>query len=190
VFAVTGFRTSIVRELKDLTQEPVIRIEADWRTYDASFYPPRVPRYVLAAGVLHGKRMAEQTAAEINECWAVNCVNVVRICERVLGMNPHARICVIGSESGTRGSFDETYALSKAAVHQYVRWRKVKSTQQIICVAPTIIADSGMTQRRTDYPRVLRERRTVRAETVAREVHSVLWGDALISNAVIPVTSA
>lgn len=186
MFVVTGLRTSIVRELKDITNEPVIRIEADWRTHDASFYPPKATRYVLAAGVLHGIRMAEQTQQQITETFNVNCINVVRICERVLTMNANARICVIGSESGRRGSFDEAYALSKAAVHQYVRWRKVKPTQQLICVAPKIISDSGMTQRRKDYPRVLRERPTVRAEEVARQVHSLLWGDCLISNEVIP----
>ena len=178
--AATGANTTIVRALlarlaregMHVTAEPIGGNLAD---PDADLIIPNARRYVLAAGVLHGKRIEALSGAEINECLAVNLVNVVRICERVRTYQPSARICVVGSLSGIRGSFDTTYAIAKAGVHGYVQFRETHWPQQLFAVAPSIISDSGMTMRRPDYPEILTKRQTVTAAQVADAIHRHLW---------------
>lgn len=184
MLAVTGFRTTIVRQLSLFVSDSVVRIEADLSKLDCEFRVPLADRYVLAAGVLHQRQLHHQTPRELTESIAVNMVNVVRLCEHILETNTHARICVVGSESGFSGSYDMTYALAKAGVHKYVEWRKLGEFQQLVAVAPPVIADSGMTLRRKDYPDVLDTRRTVRASDVAIVVKNLLYGPP-ISNTVI-----
>lgn len=188
MLAVTGYRTTIVAELAKIIPDPIVRIAGDMSDPACWFrVPPSATRFLLAAGVLHGKRIQEQSAAEITECFAVNCVNVVRLCEHILDSTPTARIAVIGSQSGIKGSFDQAYAVSKAAVHGYVAMRHVTQHQQIVAVAPEIISDSGMTWRRSDYPDVLTKRKTVTAAQVARIVKRLLYGKEPLSNCIVPV---
>ena len=98
--------------------------------------------------------MAQQTFAETATSLAVNLTSVVRICEHLLTNNPRARIAVLGSESW-RGSYDTTYFLAKAALNAYVERRRLTSPdQQLVVVSPTIVMDSGMTQRRDDLDQV------------------------------------
>lgn len=145
-------------------------------------------RYVLAAGVLYSKRIVEQTREEIETCLRVNLTDTMRLCESILEGNPAARICVIGSESGYRGSYDQTYAAAKAGLHQYVETRKVGKRQQLVAVAPHIIADSGMTRRRVDYEECMRRAeetprgRYITAIEVARMVHFLLYVDQGFTN--------
>lgn len=193
MIAVTGLRTSIVQALIRMVGErQVQRIDADLARFDCSFAVPKVDRFVLAAGVLHGKPMRAQSPDEILSCIAVNMVNVVRLCETILASNQRARICVIGSESGFKGSFDETYALAKAAVHRYVETRKVGPQQQLVAVAPHIVIDSGMTRRRHDYAQVLEEQQAGRRFTTAREVAEcvrfLLLSDNVLTNLVLRMT--
>jgi short-subunit dehydrogenase len=187
MLAVTGLSTSIVQEYLKLRNEIVARIEAHPSLTHPSpdLVIPNADRYILAAGVLHQKPLQIQTEKEVVDSFSINFVNVVRICEQVLSTNDRARICVIGSESGYNGSFDETYAGSKAAVHCYVENRKLKRGQQLVCVAPTIISDSGMTRRRSDYPDVLNRRRTVKAATVAEVIHSLFSDEIYLNNLVV-----
>lgn len=176
MLAVTGFRTSIVRELAKLIDGHVARISADLSKLDATFdIPPGADHFLLAAGVLWQRTTIEQTPGEIAYSLAVNLVNVVRLCDTILSSNPNARIVVIGSESATKGSFDHTYAVAKAGVHAYCRWREVLPTQLLVCLAPPIISDSGMTKKRHDYPAVLFQRKHVTAAQVAKSVRSLLY---------------
>lgn len=177
MIAITGRRSTIIQELEAF--EPVERIESD--------YFPCTTKFVLAAGVLVGKRISDMSPIEAYETVNVNLISVLRLCERILTRIPTARICVIGSCSGIKGSFDELYAASKAGVHQYVKTRKVLDSQQLIAVSPCIIADSGMTERRSDYPRVLEERQTVSAREVAEVVYGLLSMTPIVSNEVVPV---
>lgn len=190
---VTGYATSIVYELGELVpDDPFVRMGIELARPDVNLASmPRGERYLLAAGVLHQKPILEQTWSEMIESLSVNAINVIRICETILERQADARICVVGSESASRGSFDLTYAAGKAAVHAYVKARKTKPQQQLVCVSPTIIADSGMTSRRKDYPAVLEERETVTAIEVARVIHRVLYKHPpdTLTGCVIPVTS-
>lgn len=177
MIAVTGYRTTIVRELAELVAPvEVKRIDADLARLDTRFVlPPRATRFVLAAGVLYSKPLRLQSAEEIVQSLAVNMVNVVRLCETILENVEDARICVIASESAFAGSFDESYAMGKAGVVTYVGARRVKRSQLLVALAPPIIANSGMTERRHDYPDVLSRRRHVFATDVAANIYRHLY---------------
>jgi NAD(P)-dependent dehydrogenase (short-subunit alcohol dehydrogenase family) len=187
VIAVTGARTTIVRALAKLVPDEIVRIDADLSTFDAECDIPIADRYVLAAGVLIGKRTLDQSADEIMRTIAVNLVNVIRLCDRILDTHPTARICVVGSESAYRGSFDMTYAVSKAAVHAYVQAKKLQPGQQLVAVAPHIVIDSGMTQRRTDVAELTASgRRFIPPQAVAEAIHFLLWSEgAWVNNSVL-----
>lgn len=178
MLAVTGYGSSIVTELRGLlgNTDQVVRLDARMAVPDCVMYHlPNADRYLLAAGVLHGKSVREQMALELVESAAVNLINVLRLCEMVLDEQDQARICIIGSESAKLGSFDRLYAACKAGIHAYVQQRETKPLQQLVCVSPPIIADSGMTRRRHDYPQVLEQRPHCHAIDVARVVKRVLY---------------
>lgn len=179
MLAVTGYHTTIVQQLKKLIDEPIERIA--WDCLD----PPIAERYVFAAGILYNKPTQQQSQAEWFVSVTVNFAQVVQHCEDILRRGQPVSICIIGSQSAEQGSFDGTYATCKRAIHAYVRARKVSEGQRINCVAPTIIADSGMTMRRHDYPFVLNERRTVKASEVARLVYKQLY-ESTESNMIEP----
>lgn len=176
MLAVTGRRTTIVAELhKLLPNEEVVRIEADLADPHAPLNLPKANRWLLAAGVLYNKSLEEQTPEEIMASLSVNVINVIRICERVFATQHDARICVMGSESAFKGCFDQTYFLGKAALHSYVKSRCTSLNQQLVCISPDVIADSGMTRRRHDYPAVLDQRPTILARDVAEVIKRVLY---------------
>jgi 3-oxoacyl-[acyl-carrier protein] reductase len=189
MIAIRGHSSSIALQLVKMLKlgETVCNIERGERMpYDAD-------RYLFCAGVLRNEPVERQTDGEISESFRVNCAQVIAGCERIIKHNPRARICVIGSESGFAGSFDGIYAAGKAGLHRYVETRRLLSAcQQLVCVAPGIIEDSGMTRRRTDMDalkaRVERhpKRRFLKAEEVARVVHFLLYVDqGYITNQVI-----
>lgn len=175
MIAVTGSGTTIVRELVKMG-ETVERIDADLSQADCFFDIPEADRFVLAAGVLIGKRMERQTASELLQTFTVNLIGTVRLCEVILDTNPRARIVVIGSESAFLGSFDQAYAVAKGGLCAYASWRKVGPEQTLAVICPPIISDSGMTMRRADYPDILTKRKTMTARRVAEWVRRVLDG--------------
>lgn len=184
MLAVTGARTTIVAELKELLplEEEVVRIPMDTTRIDAPLQIPKAQRFVLAAGMLHGKQLAYYTPEELQQMVACNMVNPMRICEWVLSTNPTARICIIGSESARRGSFDKVYSAAKAGIHEYVQHRHVAPQQQLVVVSPPIIRDSGMTSRRPDLEHIVSTRVTCTAAEVARIVYRLLYSEELVSN--------
>lgn len=200
--AVTGARSSIVHSLLALVpdedvvsmgrhEDDAVRLDlaAD---FDVTAVPLDVERYVFAAGLLIPKTLAQQSFEETAHSLAVNLTSVVRICEHVLTNNPAARIAIVSSES-SRGSYDTTYFLSKVALDAYVEGRRLSAPgQQLVAVSPTIIMDSGMTQRRHDLDSVAeRARRTpkgrlLQADEVSRLLHYVLYVDeGTLTNTVI-----
>ncbi|MFQ6006144.1 MAG: SDR family oxidoreductase [Woeseia sp.] len=207
MICVTGYNTTIFWQLEKMlpAREKVFRIgrddaanhQVDLATFDSEKLCSGVPldaeRYLFCAGVLFPKRINEQTAEEIFESLAVNMVSLIRLCEHVLEKNDRARIVIVGSESGFKGSYDTTYFLAKAAVHEYVRQRKIRSPQQqLVLLAPSAIEDSGMTQRREDLKatldqeNLLPKQRLLTAREVARAIYFLLYqDDGYISNAVI-----
>lgn len=174
MIAVTGSRTTIVQELAK--QEAIERIDGDLSWADCEFDIPETDRYVLAAGMLVGKRIQEQSGVELLGTATVNLLNTVRLCETILDINARARIVVIGSESAFLGSYDQAYAVCKGGVCAYATWRKVGPEQTLAVICPPIISDSGMTMRRPDYPGILARRKTVTARYVAEWALRILAG--------------
>ncbi len=176
MLAVTGLRTTIVQALTQVTGEPVARIHSNMERADSMFtIPAGADGYVLAHGVLHGIRIERMPSRQIEECVNVNLVSTLRLTEQILRTDSLARIVIIGSMSAREGSFDQLYAATKAGVHAYVQTRLVQEPQILCCIAPTIIADSGMTRGRRDYPQVLTRRPSVTAMQVAQAVQKVLF---------------
>lgn len=155
--------------------------------------PLDADRYLFCNGLLLGKSRAAQSQAEIAATWEVNVWSVVKACEPVLAENPKARICVLGSESALAGSFDESYAAAKARLHRWVKSTPLTHPgQQLVAIAPSIIADTGMTMRRTDWDSLTERARChpkgrfLSAAEVARLIHFLLYVDeGYVTNTVI-----
>lgn len=180
--AVTGYHSRIVQELKTLLPEgeEVVRLPSNTMLSDDDLMSER---FLLCAGVIRPKRLAEQAINEINETMFVNCIRPMQICDHLLASSDTARICVVGSESGYAWSYDGAYAASKAALHRYVETKKLKPGQQLVAIAPSIIEDTLMTMVREDTENLERrqvehpKRRFLKAIEVARVIHFLLYQD-------------
>jgi NADP-dependent 3-hydroxy acid dehydrogenase YdfG len=200
--AVTGARTSIVQGLLALVpgeevvtigrrDDDAVRLDLA-AEFDVTAVPVDVDRYLFAAGLLIPKPLSQQDFGETARSLAINLTSVVRICEHVLTNNPDARIAIVSSES-SRGSYDTTYFLAKVALDAYVEGRRLSAPgQQLVAVSPTIIMDSGMTQRRHDLDsvgeRALRspKGRLLQADEVSRLLHYVLYvNEGTLTNTVV-----
>lgn len=179
MIAIRGAGSEVVRRLEPhIAGDEVLRVHRD------EDMPVNVERYLFCQGLIRPKRRSEQTNDEIVEGLSVNLWYTLDQCERIFSANVKARVCVIGSESGFAGSHDDTYAVAKAELHKYVERKRLKSPyQQLICIAPSIIRDCGMTTRREDGQNLMMRRAThpkqrfLDAEEVARLVHYVLYVD-------------
>lgn len=186
MIAVRGAGSAIAQSLAKLTPiNPVPRNEK---------MPDDATRYLFCAGLLHQKPIEHQFDSEVADTFMVNTVSVMRECDRLIEINPRARICVIGSEAAYTWSFDGVYAAAKAALHRYVETKKLNSPdQQLVCVSPTIISDSGMTKARNAAGRAaMKERglkhpkkRWLESIEVARMVHFLLCVDRGYTTGVI-----
>lgn len=179
MLVVTGHRSEIILALRPILpeDEPVSNCAIEQMPLNAD-------RYVFCAGVLVGKRIHEQTQEEVATTFRVNFEMIARACEYIFANNGRARVCVIGSESGYSGSYDAAYSGSKAAVHTYIETKRLSAPgQQLVGIAPGIIADAGMTLRRKDIVNLEAKRqahpkrRWLLAEEVARLVHFLLYVD-------------
>lgn len=142
-------------------------------------------RYLFAQGYLAGRSRQEISREEAMRTYLVNLHQITEDIDRIVENNPRARIVVIGSESAFSGSYDETYADAKRQLSAYVeRKRLTNPRQQLVCVAPSIIADAGMTTRRPDQARLAErasmhpKRRFLSAAEVARVVYYALYQDS------------
>lgn len=113
-----------------------------------------------------------------------NCGMVMHQCDRILSINDKARIVVIGSDSAFKGSHDDTYGAAKAGLHHYVETKRLRTPgQQLVCVAPSIIEDSRMTQNREDRDNLIRRReahpkkRFLTMSEVCRMIEFLLYTD-------------
>ncbi len=178
----TGTRSTIVQALGDLLEteeiEPAERVaNTVWQLDHA---PPDT-RLVLAAGYLTSKRLEEQTAEERSLSQWLNYEQPVLLAQQALRELPLVRIAIVGSWSARTGSYDAGYAYWKRQLQAWIeranngRMPLVKPEQQLVCIAPPIIADSGMTKRRHDYPDVLAQRPHCFAIDVARAIKGALY---------------
>lgn len=142
---VIGAGSKIAQEFKKLVpaSEQLVRGSLD-------FADSGVERYLICSGFLTGQLIGTQTHDQMIESFTVNFIEVTKYCDAVFSRNENARVCVIGSESGYKGSYDMVYAGAKAALHLYVETKNLSSGQQLVCISPGIIEDAGMTTRRQD----------------------------------------
>lgn len=194
-YGITGASSTIAKRFIELPAmdgvEPRDEVIQSFRDY--SDLPLDLDRYLLCAGVLYGQSVTYMHPANILETLAINYVDVVHFLDLLFIHNKYARVCIIGSMSGINGSYDTMYAGSKAALHLYVKTKRLQKEQHLVCVAPTIIEDSGMTSRRHDYDEVIargkarRLGRWITADEVARTAMFALENDALC-NGIIELT--
>lgn len=142
-------------------------------------------RFLFCSGFLHGRRILETSTADVERAYRENFSNIAAACDLIFEHNSTARVCIIGSESGIKGSFDMAYAGAKAALHLYIETKRLTCPdQQLVGIAPTVIWDSGMTQRRPDLDELdargaaRRAGRWLTAIEVARAAHFLLYVDA------------
>lgn len=184
---ITGWRSRIAQEFRNLIPEEA----AIWGKPLEPGFPVHHPRYLFCHGLLRPKRKEDQSEFEIGEGYKVNLHSVTQQCNRIFAANRWARICIIGSESGYRGSFDEVYADAKRALHGYVETKEIGPGQQLVCISPGIISDCGMTlvrkdrdaleQRRADHPKG----RFLTAAEVAKMAYTLLYEQDYITGTVI-----
>jgi len=185
---ITGWRSKIAEEFRALLPEGETSI---WgKPCEPDF--PSADRYFFCHGLIRPKSMEDQTTAERDESWVVNYISTATLCDWIIEGNPNARICIIGSESGYRDSFDGTYAVSKGAVHRYVEGKRLKAPgQQLVAISPSIIGDAGMTTRRVDLGNLKRRQaehpkgRFLWASEVAKMAHHLLYHQPYVSGTVI-----
>ena len=186
MLCIYGWNSRISEELRRLLPEKETAVRGDLNEA-----PPEALRYLFAVGVLYPKRLKDQTEAERAESWRVNCEAVVRLCDDILAHNPAARICVIGSESAYRGSFDGGYARAKRHLHRYIEEKRIGPRQQLVGVSPGIIADAGMTLRRADKDNLAERRdahpmkRFLTAMEVGKMAHHLLYEQPYVSGTVV-----
>ena len=112
-------------------------------------------KIVILHSKLSSKSHLKKSLKDITDQICINLTSIIRICEIALSTNPKARIVILGSESGLKGSYDIIYALTKSSIHKYVEERKIKyKDQQLLCLAPSTISDGKMTLKRKDKKNV------------------------------------
>ncbi len=126
---------------------------------------------------------------------AINLLFPVRIIEKILEVNKRARIVILGSESGFKGSYDTSYFIAKAGLSSYVREKHIKyPDQQLVMVSPSVILDTKMTQERDDLENVLERAKQLPKEKyliskeVANTIYFLLFTDqGYINNEIINI---
>ena len=185
---ISGWRSKIAEEFRTFLppSEPTI-----WGKPCKPDFPV-ADRYLFCNGLLRPKRAGDQTQDERDEGWLVNFISIATQCDWIFAGNMKARICIIGSESAYRDSFDGTYAVSKQALHSYVGSKKLRAWgQQLVCISPGIIEDAGMTTRRRDTGNLNRRRsehpmgRFATAREVASLAHHLLYHQPYVSGTVV-----
>lgn len=184
---IVGHKTTIAKAFVAL------RPSLDYFIGRTDTMPVDLDAYLICCGYLAGKSLSEISGEEVDRTMRANFVDPAQLCDRILEVNDHARICVIGSESGISGSYDAAYAGAKAAMHLYIETKQLRTpAQQLFGIAPHIVADSGMTLARKDQDRVKaaaarhRAARHISAMEVAQVAADGLFGRTrFLSNTVV-----
>jgi len=178
--AATGASSSIAGALSAAYAPLDLRwIFCDLERYELPATVAEADGYLLAAGFLAGERLEAMAPELAARTFAVNLGATVQLAERILAQHARARVAIIGSMSAFRGSYDLAYAVAKRGLVGYLDLRRdtLAPGQKLAVLCPPIIADSGMTRRRPDYPEILAKRETVMAADVAHGVANFIWGD-------------
>jgi NAD(P)-dependent dehydrogenase (short-subunit alcohol dehydrogenase family) len=136
--------------------------------------------------------LIDQTDDEIEASLDANFNSIVDACDLIFAKNRTARVCVIGSESGYRGSFDEGYAAAKRQMHHYIKtFVPHFPQQQLVGISPSIIIDTKMTESRKDIKRLNARmqahpmKRWLLAREVAAMAHFLLFNAPYCNGTVV-----
>lgn len=175
MIGILGAGSTIAQEFRDFTSDPMIEGHFD-------DVPRDLDKYLICTGYLAGKCLETISHEEAKKTFFLNFLEPAKFCDEVFAHNPRAKIVLIGSESGFKGSFDMAYAGAKAALHLYVETKRLNHAEQmLVAIAPHVIGDTRMTQRRGDVE-ALQQRaqcnrlgRWLNAREVAREAYELLY---------------
>lgn len=139
-------------------------------------------KIVILHSKLSSKSHLKKSLKDITDQICINLTSIIRICEIALSTNPKARIIILGSESGLKGSYDIIYALTKSSIHKYVEERKIKyKDQQLLCLAPSTISDGKMTLKRKDKKNVKKsininpKKRGIKSKEISIFIYKLLF---------------
>tara|TARA_Y100001958_G_C21199791_1_gene526647 strand:- start:320 stop:967 length:648 start_codon:yes stop_codon:yes gene_type:complete len=139
-------------------------------------------KIVILHSKLSSKSHLKKSLKDITNQICLNLTSIIRICEIALNSNPKARIIILGSESGLKGSYDIIYALTKSSIHKYVEERKIKyKDQQLLCLAPSTISDGKMTLKRKDKKNIKKsininpKKRGIKSKEISIFIYKLLF---------------
>jgi hypothetical protein len=128
---------------------------------------------VYLSSILRNIRLEEQTSEQWQESFFINTILPIRILKYLNENFINFTFCYLGSESAYKGSFDDTYFLSKNSTQTFIEKFKLKSeNSRIFSIAPSTVL-SGMTLRRTDtvrlekYKQLLRNKRFLSVQEIS-----------------------
>jgi NAD(P)-dependent dehydrogenase (short-subunit alcohol dehydrogenase family) len=128
---------------------------------------------VYMSSILRSKRLEEQTNSEWQESFLINTILPIRIIKYLNDNLDHFTFCYIGSESAYKGSYDDTYFLSKSCTQEFIEKFRLKSEKsRIFTIAPSTVL-SGMTlgradkSRLDDYKQKMRNKRFISLEEIS-----------------------
>jgi NAD(P)-dependent dehydrogenase (short-subunit alcohol dehydrogenase family) len=149
-------------------------------------------RILLLQSVISDKKFINRKDIDIIKQIKVNLLSVIKICEIALKFNKNVKIIVIGSESGFKGSYDISYALTKTSIHKYVEEKRISyPDQQLLCIAPSTIVDTGITLRRHDQNNVKRsiqdnpKKRGILSKEIAKLIFSLFFEQSNYLNNIV-----
>jgi short-subunit dehydrogenase len=122
-----------------------------------TLYEVNYDTYIFNLGFIQSKRLLDQEDKDIYKSLCINALFVIKSCEYILSKNSKARIFIIGSESGKKGSFDTSYFLAKSMLRAYTKERQlIFPEQQLLLISPSTISDGKMTTDRADVDTIAR----------------------------------
>jgi len=129
--------------------------DADNWLKDLSFQRDKKHFIFYTWGFLMPKRISDQTQKEINYSFSINASIPIKIIEKLNNSECEFRMLYVSSESAKKGSYDGAYFLSKVSVETYIKELRLKNNKStLVALAPSIIADAGMTERRDDQENI------------------------------------
>ena len=72
-----------------------------------------VDKILLLQSIISSKDFLKRRQSDLINQININLISIIKICEIALRFNKKVKIIILGSESGIKGSYDITYALTK-----------------------------------------------------------------------------
>tara|TARA_B110000240_G_scaffold124998_1_gene139290 strand:+ start:2273 stop:2881 length:609 start_codon:yes stop_codon:yes gene_type:complete len=170
---IVGKSSLISKHIKSIGEDIVLLETKNLIDLEFNKYFKEGDKILYLSSILRDKRLEEQTNDEWNESFFINTILPVKIIKFLNTNFEKFTFCYLGSESASKGSYDDTYFLSKNCTQNFIEKFKLKSkSSRIFSIAPSTIL-SGMTLRRTDKDRLedyrlkMRNKRFISVEEIS-----------------------